>query len=104
VVVVRIDDSEERIVSIIRVFLRSVLRLLVTTNVVSSSPILGTQTMEAGTFLRKVPEDGALRNVSYSEGSQPVALIFAVEVRFRKGKALGGEKRHRIEIRTEERS
>jgi hypothetical protein len=57
VALVRIDVSEECIASIIRVtrigellFLRSVLRLLVTANVVSISPILLTLMMEAIRF------------------------------------------------------
>jgi hypothetical protein len=47
VVLVRTDVSEEHIDSIIRVFLRIVLQLLVTANVVPTSPILVTLIMEA---------------------------------------------------------
>jgi hypothetical protein len=43
---VRTDVSEERI-TFIRIFIRSVLLLLVTANVVSTSPILVTQMIEA---------------------------------------------------------
>jgi hypothetical protein len=43
---VRTDVSEERIASIIRVFLRGVLQLLVIANIVPSSLILSTMLME----------------------------------------------------------
>jgi hypothetical protein len=81
VVLVRIDVSEERIASIIRVrrigelgtTLRSILRLLVTANVVPSSPILVTLMMEATLSFetlvltratgRNIPEDGIFLGV-----------------------------------------
>jgi hypothetical protein len=47
VALVRTDVSEERIASNIKVLLRNVRRLLVTANVVPSSPILVTLMMEA---------------------------------------------------------
>jgi hypothetical protein len=71
----RIDVSEKRIVFIIRVtivFLRSVLRLLVTVKVVPSPPILATLMMEAirscerrflqRTTRRNIPEDDILHS------------------------------------------
>jgi hypothetical protein len=75
VALVRIDVSDERIASIIRVtrigdLLSSVLRLLVTADVVPSSPILVTLTIEAihssktivltRATRRNIPEDGML--------------------------------------------
>jgi hypothetical protein len=70
VAVVRTDVSEERIASIIRVtriyvvFLRSVLRLLVNANVVSSSHILVTLMIEAlRSFETSVVRRSTRRNV-----------------------------------------
>jgi hypothetical protein len=72
VAVVRTDDSEECITSIIRVFLRRVLRLLVIANFVPSSRILDTLMMEAIRFSetpvlkratrRNIQEDGILHS------------------------------------------
>jgi hypothetical protein len=78
VVLVRTDDSEELSASIIRVtkigfvFLRSVRRLLVTSNFVPSSEIIVSLSMEAlssseesvltKTTGRNIPEDGILPN------------------------------------------
>jgi hypothetical protein len=70
VALVRTDVSEELSTSIIRVLLRRVRRLLVTANVVPSSPILVTQMIEAlsssETWVltivtrRNIPEDDTL--------------------------------------------
>jgi hypothetical protein len=70
VALVTTDVSEESIASIIRVFLRSVLRLLVIANVVSSSLIIFTLMMEVIQFFETsvltrgerghIPEDGIL--------------------------------------------
>jgi hypothetical protein len=64
VTLVRADVSEERIASIIRVFLRSVLRLPVTANVVPSSRILFMLMKEAvlkRAARRHIPEDGIFK-------------------------------------------
>jgi hypothetical protein len=68
---VRTDVSEERVASMIKVIRIGMLRLLVTVNVIPSSPILLTLLMEAigssetsvltRTTGRNIPEDGILR-------------------------------------------
>jgi hypothetical protein len=91
--VVRTDVSEENIASVIKVTrigdlgelsLRSVLRLLVTANVVRNSPILATLTMEAirtsetsvliRATTRNIPEDGILHSHRREDSKPYVAL------------------------------
>jgi hypothetical protein len=87
---VRTDVSEERIASIFRVrrtdelFLHSMLRLLVTANVVPSSPILVTLMMEATgssetpiltrAIRRNIPED-AIRHCHFRENLKPYITL-----------------------------
>jgi hypothetical protein len=74
VTTVRTDVAEDPSASIVRLFLRSLLRLLVTANVVPSSPILVTLIVEAlsssemSVFTRAarrdIPEDAFIRPLS----------------------------------------
>jgi hypothetical protein len=66
VALVRADVSKELSASFIRVFLRSVRRLLVTTSVLPSSPIIVTLVKEASILTRairrNIPEDTILHS------------------------------------------
>jgi hypothetical protein len=98
VTLVRTDISEIRFGSIIRVtrigeiFLRSVLRLLVTPNVISSSPSLITLMIEeilssetsvlTRATRRKIPEDGLLRNHSASTNLRCIVSSLAWQSKY----------------------